>query len=394
MLEINAPSTSKMRTIANDMRARGLDVINFAAGELDFPTPDFVLSSAKTSLLENDSKYTPTLGISELRKHVALHASKSLNLEITSEQVGITSGAKQALFNIAMCLFDTHDEIIIPTPYWGTFVAQVTMMGAVPVIINTNLEQYQIKFEAVVNACTEKTKAIILNSPNNPSGVIYSSEELLKIVEFCVERNIWIISDECYSTLIRQKSNYINILELAPNAREKVVQINSFSKSFCITGWRIGYFIAPASLVKKVEVLQGHMTSNVNSIAQYAVLGALKNIDDKFLIGVNNELDERLKIIEKIISETPGVSYVYPDGAFYVFLDVSSKIGCDYNGEPISDINRMCELLLSEARVAVVSGESFGDSRCVRISFAVSTQDVAVGMNRVKDFLNSIHNGV
>lgn len=388
--KITPPNTSKMRNIANDLKAAGVNVINFAAGELDFDTSDIVKNAAIASIGCGQNKYTPTIGAQELRRSIAEHVTRNYGVGYVAEQVAVTAGAKQALFNAAMVLLNPGDEVIIPQPYWVTFPTQVEIAGGTPVFVDTKKHNYSLQAESVKAATTDSTKMIILNTPNNPTGVIYDQAELLEIAKFAHERGIWVVFDECYADLVRSAKQHHNIVSLYEPIKERTLIINSFSKSFALTGWRIGYICGPEKIIKAIANLQGHTTSNPSSIAQFAVYSALQQGNEDFISQVNEELDQRLKRAMAIVPTIEDVTCPNPDGAFYIFLDIGKKLGKHYQGQQITNVGMLSELLLSEARVAVVPGDAFGDPTAIRMSYAISTEDVVEGFTRVRDLLNQI----
>lgn len=388
--KITPPNTSKMRTIANELKAAGVNVINFAAGELDFDASAIVKEAAISSICSGQNKYTPTTGGQELRQRIAKHVTLRYGVDYGTENVAVTAGAKQALFNAAMVLLNPGDEVIIPQPYWVKFPTQVEIAGATPIFVDTKRNSYSLKATAVKEAITDSTKMIIINTPNNPTGVIYDHNELREIAMIAHERRIWIVFDECYADLVRSSKKHRNIVALYEPIKELTLIINSFSKSFALTGWRIGYVCGPEKIIKAIANLQGHTTSNPSSIAQFAVCHALKHGNSDFIAKANEELDRRQVKAMSIVRTIEDVTCPSPDGAFYIFLDVGKKLGKHYQGQPIPDVSALSELLLSEARVAVVPGDAFGDPTGIRMSFAISAEDVVEGFMRVKNLLNTI----
>lgn len=387
---ISPPGTSKMRVIANELKEAGVDVINFAAGELDVDTSETVKAAAKAAIDGHRNIYTPTFGLPSLRKHISKLVSEQSGVDYKANEVGLTAGAKQALYNAAMVLLNPGDEVIIPQPYWVTFPTQVELAGAKPVFIDTKSRDYRLLAEDVEKSLSEKTKAIIINSPNNPTGVVYDSSELVKIAKLSEEHKFWVIFDECYAALVRDGITHKNLVSLYPGGKERTVLVNSFSKSHALTGWRLGYVAAPASVISAMENLQGHTTSNPNSVSQYAIQSALEKGDTEFIDDINKILQERLEAGLKIVSEMDGVTCAPAEGAFYLFLDVSSKIGKKYLGQVISDVDKLCELALSAANVAVVSGAAFGDPSSIRLSYAIDPADMVDGLKRLKKFFSDI----
>lgn len=387
---ISPPSTGKIRGIANSLKEAGVHVINFAAGELDVDTTATVKQAAKAAVDAGRNIYTPALGLNSLRKLVAQEVSRRCGVEYQPSEVGITAGAKQALYNTAMVLFDPGDEVLIPQPYWVTFPAQVEIAGAKPVFIDTKPTGYHLLASHVERALTPQTRGIIINTPNNPTGAVYAAEELAEIARLALERDFWIVFDECYASLVRGGHSHTNIVKICPAAKERAVLVNSFSKSHALTGWRVGYAAAPAAVIKAMENLQGHTTSNPNSIAQYAVQAALENENGEFITNVNRLLDQRVALVRELLDQMDGISIAPAEGAFYLFVNVEAKIGKSFRGEVVGNVDQLCELALKHANVAAVSGSAFGDPSAIRISYAISTEDVVEGFRRLKVFFDEI----
>jgi aspartate aminotransferase len=388
---LTPPGTSKMRVLANELKDAGINVVNFAAGELDIDTSETIREAAKAAIDAKRNVYTPTMGIASLRQKVAERVSAHTGVTYTSSEVGLTSGAKQALYNAAMVLLNPGDEVIIPQPYWVTFPAQVELCGATPVFVDTHDDGYRLRAARVQQAISPKTKAIIINSPNNPTGTLYEAAELEKIAALALEKGLWIIFDECYASLVRDGHRHVNIVELVPKLKEQTVIVNSFSKSHALTGWRLGYTAAPSAVIKAMENLQGHTTSNPNSIAQYAIEAALSSEDGSYIAAVNQRLQQRLELANHLIAKMRGIHAAPAEGAFYVFLNVASTFGKACNGAAIRDVDHLCELLLSKANVAVVPGSAFGEPSGIRLSYAIGEQDIEDGLTRMATFFNAIY---
>ena len=382
--KITPPGTSKMRELANALKRSGIDVINFAAGELDGDASDAMKSGAKLAIDEGHNKYTPTLGMKDLRERIAAVVSKRCGTHYSADEIGVTAGAKQALYNAAMVLFNPGDEVIIPQPYWVTFPAQVEVAGAKPVFVDTAKTGYRLTPEDLERAVSPATKAIILNSPNNPTGTIYSSDALLRIAQIALQRQFWIIFDECYSELVREGATHRNIVQLEPKTKPLTILVNSFSKSHAVTGWRIGYACGPKHVISAMENFQGHTTSNPSTISQHAAAAALQHEDGSFIKKVNAVLEERLRIAMHIVGTMTDISCAPAEGAFYLFLNVERKFGKTYRGRAIDNVGTLCELMLSEANVAVVPGDAFGDPTGLRVSYAIGTHQVEEGLLRMK----------
>jgi aspartate aminotransferase len=387
---LTPPSTSRMRELANELRAAGVDVINFAAGELDGDASDLIKEAAKHAVDGGCNKYTPTVGMKQLRKAIAEHMSSRCGTRYDGDEIAVTAGAKQALYNAAMVLFNPGDEVIIPRPYWVTFPAQVELAGAKPVFVDTRETGYRLTAEGLERVVTAATKAVIINSPNNPTGVVYDRDTLLRIAEMALERRLWIIFDECYSELVRQGVSHSNVVQLLHRSQAQTILVNSFSKSHAVTGWRIGYACGPKHVISAMENLQGHTTSNPCSISQYAALAALQNDDGSFMRKVNAVLEDRLRMARLIVDSMTEISCAPAEGAFYLFLNIEKKIGKSYKGRVISSVETLSEVILSEAKVAVVSGAAFGDASGLRVSYAIGTKHVEEGLLRMKRLFDEI----
>jgi aspartate aminotransferase len=387
---ITPPGASAMRELANDLKRSGVDVINFAAGELDGDASDLMKTAAKLAIDEGCNKYTPTLGTKRLRERVAELVSTRCGVPYGADEIGVTAGAKQALYNSAMILFNPGDEVIIPQPYWVTFPAQVQLAGASPVFVDTARTGYQLASEDLERAITPATKAIIINSPNNPTGVIYEPGALRRISHLALERKIWIIFDECYSELVRAGATHRNVVQLVEETKRQTILINSFSKSHAVTGWRIGYACGPKHVISAMESFQGHTTSNACTISQHAAAAALQQDDGQFIRNVNAVLEQRLRIAMRIIGSMSEISCAPANGAFYLFLNVAQKFGKSYRGQLIPDVGKLCELMLREVRVAVVPGDAFGDPTGLRVSYAIETSQVEEGLQRMSLFFDNI----
>lgn len=289
-----------------------------------------------------------------------------------------------------MVLFNPGDEVIIPQPYWVTFPAQVRLAGAKPVFVDTMRTGYQLAPEDLEKAISPATKAVILNSPNNPTGVIYEPGELRRISKIALERKIWIIFDECYSELVRAGATHRNVVQLVEGMKGQTILINSFSKSHAVTGWRIGYACGPKDVVSAMETFQGHTTSNACTMSQHAARAALQQDDGEFIRNVNAVLEQRLRIAMRIVGSIDEITYATPNGAFYLFLNVAQKFRKTYHGHHVSGVGKLCELILREVKVAVVPGDAFGDPTGIRVSYAIETSQVEEGLQRMGLFLNNI----
>jgi aspartate aminotransferase len=334
--KITPPGTTRMRELANDLKRSGVDVINFAGGELDGDASEVMKVAARRAIDEGHNQSPPALGMKELRQRIAEQVSQRCGTQYVAEEIAVTAGAKQALYNSAMVLFNPEDEIIIPQPYWGTFPAQIELAGAKPVFVDTRKTGYKLAVEDLERAITPATKAPIINSPNNPTGVIYDREALLEVARIAAARQFWIIFDKCYSDLVRAGATPCNVVQLLKGIKEQTILVNSFSKSHAVTGWRIGYACGPKHVMGAMENVQGHTTSNPCTLSQPAAAGALQRDDGVFIRNLNAVLDERLRIALGIVNGMAEIKCAPAQGAFYLFGSVEQKFGKSYRGQSIN----------------------------------------------------------
>lgn len=375
---------------AKELKNSGVDVISFGVGEPDFNTPSNIIEAGYKAMIEGKTKYTETSGISELREEICRKFKDDNNLNYSKDQIIVSNGAKQCLANAFMAILDKDDEVIIPMPYWVSYPELVKIAGGVPVVVDSKEEHnYKYTIKSLEDKLSNKTKAIILNSPNNPTGTIYSKEELLKIAEFAKEHNLIIISDEVYEKLIYDDEKHISIAFLTDYAYENTIVINGLSKSAAMTGWRIGYAASNKEVIKAMTSLQSHMTSNINSITQYAAIEALKNSkgsSDKML----KEFNKRREYMINRLDNIKDINYILPNGAFYIMIDVSKFYGKSINNNLIKDSLSFSKFLLEENKVAVVPGVGFGIDNYVRLSYATSMENIEKGLNRIEEFLKKL----
>ena len=371
---------------AKKMKADGISVIGFGAGEPDFGTPDFIVEAAKKALDENFTKYTPSSGMPALRQAIADKLRRENGLSYEPSQIIVSNGAKHSLFNAMAATVDPGDEVIIPSPYWLTYPELVRLCDGVPVFVRTEEELgFKLSPAALEAAITPKTKWLILNSPSNPTGAVYSREELSALAEVCIRRDIGVISDEIYEKLVYAGAEHISIASL-PGMAERTVVVNGLSKSCAMTGWRIGYLAAPKEIAKAVDGLQSHATSNANSIAQAASVAAITNPEeDRFLHRMVEAYDARRKFMFQAVSAIPGLSCHEPKGAFYLFVNVSGILGRTCRGKVLKDAVDVADQML-ESGVAVVPGNAFGAPDHIRLSYALSMEDIREGMKRIAAF--------
>ena len=371
---------------AKKMKTDGISVIGFGAGEPDFGTPDFIVEAAKKALDENFTKYTPSSGMPALRQAIADKLRRENGLSYEPSQIIVSNGAKHSLFNAMAATVDPGDEVIIPSPYWLTYPELVRLCDGVPVFVRTEEELgFKLSPAALEAAITPKTKWLILNSPSNPTGAVYSREELSALAEVCIRRDIGVISDEIYEKLVYAGAEHISIASL-PGMAERTVVVNGLSKSCAMTGWRIGYLAAPKEIAKAVDGLQSHATSNANSIAQAASVAAITNPEeDRFLHRMVEAYDARRKFMFQAVSAIPGLACHEPKGAFYLFVNVSGILGRTCRGKVLKDAVDVADQML-ESGVAVVPGNAFGAPDHIRLSYALSMEDIREGMKRIAAF--------
>jgi len=386
--QIPPSMTLEISAKAKALKAEGKSVIAFTAGEPDFNTPNFIVNSANKALEIGFTKYTPSSGMPELKKAICEKFKRDNNLDYTIKNIIVSTGAKSSLYHALFAIVDEGDEVLIPTPYWLTYDEQVKLCGGKSVFVKTTKENnYKITPEQLENAITDKTRCLILNSPSNPSGVVYSKEELTKLAEVVLKYNIYVISDEIYEKLIYGNNKHYSIAQVSPEMKKNTIVINGVSKAYAMTGWRIGYLACDEQIAKVINNVQSHTTSNATSISQYASVTALNDGDD-FIEEMHNIFEDRKNYIIEKLNEY-NFEYIEPQGAFYVFVDISKYIGKKYNGVEITGSLEMAKQLL-EVGVAVIPGLPFGEDNFVRLSYAVKKEDISLGIERIAKFVQEI----
>jgi aspartate aminotransferase len=377
-----ASSTLAITARAKELKAQGHDVVSFAAGEPDFDTPDFIKKAAIEAIQKGFTKYTPSSGTIELREAISKKFLKDNHLSYQAkDQIVVSCGAKHCLYNLMQALVDPGDEVLIPAPYWVSYPEMVKLAGATPQFLETSKEtHFKITARQLEENISPNTKVLILNSPSNPTGTVYARKELEAIADICVKRNIVVISDEIYEKLCYTRESFTSIGSLNKDIYNLTVTVNGVSKSYAMTGWRIGYFGASKEIAQNVGKIQDHSTSNPTSISQAAALAAL-SADDSTLMEMKKEFQKRRDFIIKCLDNIPEISYIYPEGAFYVFCDIS-KIGLD------SDT--IAKQVLNEKNVACIPGSGFGADQYIRLSFATSTERIEEGTKRLADWFKKI----
>jgi aspartate aminotransferase len=386
-LNISPSPTLTIDAQAKKMQAAGIQVINFSAGEPDFDTPEHIKQAAITALNKGMTKYTPVAGTLELKEAIRQKLKTDNQLDYQPEEIVVTVGAKHALYNTLQVLCGVRDEVILPAPYWVSYLEQIKLAESTPVIVPTKAENnFKLTPEELTAAINERTKLIILNSPGNPTGTVYTAKELAALGEILVKHKIYIISDEIYEKLIYDQIKPVSIAALDQKLKELTVVVNGVSKTYAMTGWRIGYAAAPLAIAKAMADLQSHCTSNPTSIAQAASVAALSGSqeDTKAMVAV---FQKRRDFMYQEVSAIPGVSCNLPQGAFYLFPDFSAYFGKYFQEKEIKGASDLASVWLENIQVAVIPVIAFGDDRFVRLSYATSLENIKEGLNRIKTFL-------
>ena len=388
---IKPSPTLSLEAKAKAMRREGIDVISFSAGEPDFDTPEGVKNAAINAITDGFTKYTPSSGIDELRRAVSDKLAKDQGLFYKPEEILISCGAKHSLYNIAMALFEEGDEVIIPSPYWVTYPEQVLLCGAKPVILDTHEEdEFLLKPEALKNTITPKTKGLILNTPSNPVGSAYDRVYLEKIAEIAVKHNIYVISDEIYDEIVYDGFKQISIGSLGNDIRKLTIVVNGVSKSYAMTGWRIGYAAGPREIIEAMGNMQSQSTSNPASISQKAAVEALNGNYKDFIAMMVERFDKRRHYIVNRLRSIEGISCFMPKGSFYVFPNIKGLLGKKFKDNLIDSSAKLAEYLLNEARVAAVPGEAFGAPGYLRLSYATSMENIEKGIDRIETTIKNL----
>jgi len=383
---VKPSSTLAITAKAKELMSKGIDVVGFGAGEPDFNTPDNICEAAIKAIHDGFTKYTPAEGTLELRKAVCDKFLNFNKVKYEPSQIVVSNGGKHSLTNIFEAILNPGDEVIILTPYWLSYPEIVKLADGVPVFVKGEKEQnYKVTAAQIEAACTEKTKALILNSPSNPSGMIYTREELEAIAEVAVKKDFYVVSDEMYENLIYE-GEAISIASLNDEIYKRTITCSGVAKSYSMTGWRIGFTGSPAPIAKLMGSLQSHQTSNPNSIAQKAAFEALVGPQDS-VYKMHAEFKKRRDYMVERISSMKLVSALKPQGAFYMFVDISETLNKDYNGTKVGDVNNIAKILIEEYNVAVIPCEDFGCADHIRLSYAISSEQIKKGLDRIEDFL-------
>ncbi|MBO3747199.1 pyridoxal phosphate-dependent aminotransferase [Streptosporangiaceae bacterium NEAU-GS5] len=389
---ISESATLAVDAKAKAMKAAGRPVIGFGAGEPDFPTPDYIVEAAVRAAREpRFHKYTPAGGLPELKEAVAAKTLRDSGFQASPAEVLITNGGKQAVYETFATLLDPGDEVLVVAPYWTTYPEAIKLAGGVQVdVVTDETSGYLATVDELEAARTERTKALLFVSPSNPTGAVYSPEQVAEIGRWAAEKGLWVVTDEIYEHLVYGDAVFSSIATAVPDLRDRVVILNGVAKTYAMTGWRVGWMIGPADVVKAATNLQSHATSNVSNVAQAAALAAVSG-DLSAVAEMRTAFDRRRKTIVRMLNEVPGVVCPEPLGAFYVYPSVKAVIGREIRGKRPESSAALAELILEEAEVAVVPGEAFGTPGYFRLSYALGDDDLAEGITRIGKLLSEAH---
>ncbi len=396
IMKVKPSPTLAITATANAMKARGIDVVGFGSGEPDFDTPRFIKDAGIRAIESGKTKYTPVGGIPELKQAIVDKFIRDNSLEYKTSEVTVNCGGKHSFYNLAQVLFDRGDEVIVPAPYWVSYPPMVSLADGVSVIIDTDEStQFKITPDQLSRAITPRTKALVLNSPSNPSGATYSQKELEALAEVILKHDILVISDDIYESILYDGAVFKNTANLSPELKKRTLVLNGVSKAYSMTGWRIGYIAGDGEIIKKVEIVQSQSTSNPTSIAQWAAVEALKG-DQSVITEMVVAFERRRKIIVDGLNAVPGIRCLMPPGAFYAFPNVKGVFelpGWKAVEQKYPDPNKssiLTSYLLQDARVAVVPGVEFGNDDNIRLSFATSDENIIEGVNRIREAVEKL----
>ena len=375
---------------AKALKAAGKAVIGFGAGEPDFPTPSYIVEAAIAAAKNPvNHKYSPTSGLPELRSAIVDKTKRDSNFNISAEQVLVTNGGKQAVYQSFATLLNPGDEVILPAPYWTTYPECIKLAGGVPVeVFADETQNYLVSVDQLEKARTNKTKVLLFCSPSNPTGSVYSPTQVKEIGEWALKNGIWVITDEIYEHLLYDNAKAPSICVAVPELADRTIILNGVAKTYAMTGWRVGWMIGPKSVIKAATNLQSHLSSNVSNISQRAAIAALTS-DLSAVKEMLKAFDRRRKLIHKMLNEINGITCPLPTGAFYVYPSVKSLIGKNLKGKVAKSSAELANLILEEAEVAAVPGEAFGPSGYLRFSYALGDDDITTGINKLKKYLES-----
>ena len=382
------PSTTlAIDAMFKQMKAEGQDVIGFGAGEPDFPTPDHIKEAGIQAIRDNETRYTPAAGTIALRKAICQRLKEDCGLDYDHTQVAVSNGAKTCVYAALRALVNPGDEVILPAPYWVSYLELIRMVGGVPVVVDAAEEaQFKLTPEQLSAAITPRTKCMILNNPSNPTGMMYEQPELEALAQVCVEKDIYVISDEIYYSLVYDGRKFVSLAAISPEIKERTLLVNGVSKSYAMTGWRIGYVAAPANIAKVIGNYLSHCTGSPCSISQSASQTAL-SASQETVEEMRRAFEARRNYMVERMNQIPGVSCIKPEGAFYVMMNIGQLIGKELHGTVIRDADDFGNLFLKYGKVAVVPGTGFGAPHFVRWSYATSMENIKEGLDRLEKFL-------
>ena len=387
---VKPSSTLAITAKAKELKAQGKDVVGFGAGEPDFNTPENICEAAIKAIKDGFTKYTPASGTNELKAAISKKFKEFNGLDYDTDQIVISNGGKHSLTNIFTALINPGDEVIIPAPFWLSYPEIVKLAGGVPVIVTTTKEQnFKLTAEDLAAAVTDKTKALVLNTPNNPTGMLYTEEELRAIAKVAVEKDFYVVADEMYEMLVYGEQKHISIASLGKDIYDRTITCSGLAKSYAMTGWRIGYTGSSKEIAKMMGSVQSHQTSNPNSIAQKAAVEALTGPQDS-VEKMHAEFDKRRKYMYKKICDMDLLDTLEPMGAFYVFVDGSAVLGKSYKGTKIESVPQMADILINEYNTAIVPCADFGFPDCFRLSYAISIEQIEKGLDRIEKFIGEL----
>lgn len=387
---VKPSSTLAITAKAKELKAKGIDVVGFGAGEPDFNTPDNINNAAIQAIRDGFTKYTPASGIMELKEAISQKFKTFNHLNYTPEQIVISNGGKHSLINVFSAILNPGDEVMIPAPYWLSYPEMVKLQDGIPVAVTTKKENgYKVTVEELEAAFTDKTKALVLNSPCNPTGMLYTKGELEAIAAFVVKKDIYVVADEMYEYLTYDDAEHISIGSLNDEIYARTITVSGVSKSYAMTGWRIGYTGSSLEIAKLMSSVQSHSASNPNSIAQKATVEAI-NGPQETIQYMKERFDERRKYMVERIAKMPYISCVEPKGAFYVFIDVSEAVAMKYKGEVVGSSAKLADIMINDFNVALIPCEDFGIENHIRLSYAISLENIEKGLDRLEAFLNSL----
>jgi aspartate/methionine/tyrosine aminotransferase len=374
---------------AKALKAAGRPVIGFGAGEPDFPTPDYIVNAAiDAAKVPANHRYTPTPGLPELREAIVKKTKRDSNYEITADQVLVTNGGKQAVYQSFASILDPGDEVLLPSPYWTTYPECIKLAGGVSVeVFADETQNYLVSVEQLEKALTPKTKVLLFCSPSNPTGSVYSADQVKAIGQWAYKKGLWVITDEIYEHLLYDGATAPSICVLVPELADRTIILNGVAKTYAMTGWRVGWMVGPKDVIKAATNLQSHLSSNVSNVSQRAAIAALSG-DLSAVHKMGEAFDRRRKLIVKLLNEIPGVSCPTPTGAFYVYPSVKGLLGKEIRGKRPNTSAELATLILEEVEVAAVPGEAFGPSGYLRFSYALGDEDIVEGIGRVNKLLS------